>query len=38
MVEATGGEQNLYDPWLIDEGTLKPVGFKYQVPGQHLSV
>jgi Domain of unknown function (DUF3883) len=32
-VMATGGKQTLYDPWRVDDGTLTPVGFRYQVPG-----
>ena len=31
-VTATGGKQHLYDPWRLDDGTLTPVGFRYQVP------
>jgi hypothetical protein len=31
-VTATGGEQHLYDPWHIDDGTLMPLGFRYQGP------
>jgi hypothetical protein len=30
---ATGGKQTSYDPWRLDDGTLTPVGFRYQVPG-----
>jgi hypothetical protein len=32
-VTATGGKRHLYDPWRLDDGTLKPLGFRYQVPG-----
>ena len=31
-VIATGGKRDLYDPWRVDDGTLTPVGFRYQVP------
>lgn len=31
-VTATGGKIRLYDPWLIDDGTLVPLGFRYLVP------
>jgi hypothetical protein len=31
-VTATGGKQHLYDPWRLDDGTLIPLGFRYQVP------
>ena len=31
-VIATGGEHHLYDPWRLDDGTLTPLGFRYQVP------
>jgi Domain of unknown function (DUF3883) len=31
-VTATGGKQHCYDPWQLDEGTLIPLGFRYQVP------
>jgi len=31
-VTATGGIRHLYDPWCLDDGTLTPVGFRYQVP------
>jgi Domain of unknown function (DUF3883) len=34
-VTATGGRRHLYDPWRLDDGTLKPLGFRYQVPGMH---
>jgi len=33
-VTATGGNCHRYDPWHIDDGTLKPLGFKYRVPDQ----
>ena len=33
-VTATGGICRRYDPWHIDDGTLKPLGFKYRVPDQ----
>ena len=32
-VMATGGRRHLYDPWRLDDGTLTPLGFRYQVPG-----
>ena len=31
-VITTEGKQHLYDPWHLDDGTLKPLGFRYQVP------
>jgi hypothetical protein len=31
-VAATGGVRHLFDPWHIDDGTLTPLGFRYQVP------
>jgi hypothetical protein len=31
-VTATGGVRHHYDPWHIDDGTLIPLGFRYQVP------
>jgi hypothetical protein len=31
-VEATGGDRQVLDPWQIDEGTLTPIGFRYQPP------
>lgn len=31
-VTATGGEHHCYDPWRLDDGTLIPLGFRYQVP------
>jgi hypothetical protein len=31
-VTATGGTCTSYDPWHLDDGTLKPLGFRYQVP------
>jgi hypothetical protein len=33
-INATGGMRHLNDPWHIDDGTLTPLGFKYQVPTQ----
>jgi len=33
-VTATGGIHRLFDPWHIDDGTLTPLGFRYQVPNQ----
>ena len=33
-VTATGGIRYLYDPWYLDDGTLTPLGFRYQVPVQ----
>jgi hypothetical protein len=29
---ATGGKRQLHDPWRLDDGTLTPLGFRYQVP------
>lgn len=34
-VAATGGEHHVYDPWRLDDGTLTPLGFSYQVPAIH---
>jgi hypothetical protein len=34
-VTATGGEHHSYDPWRLDDGTLKPLGFLYQVPARY---
>jgi Domain of unknown function (DUF3883) len=31
-VNATGGKCYSYDPWRLDDGTLTPLGFRYQVP------
>ena len=31
-VTATGGKHHYYDPWRLNEGTLTPLGFRYQVP------
>jgi hypothetical protein len=31
-VTATGGKQHCYDPWRLNEGTLTPIGFRYQIP------
>jgi Domain of unknown function (DUF3883) len=31
-VIASGGDRNLFDPWPINDGTLTPLGFRYQVP------
>ena len=33
-VTASGGIRHPHDPWHIDDGTLRPLGFKYQVPDQ----
>ena len=30
-VTATGGARHFYDPWRLDDGTLTPLGFRYQV-------
>jgi hypothetical protein len=30
-VTATGGVRHLYDPWNISEGTLTPIGYRYQL-------
>ena len=32
MVAATGGKHRCFDPWRLDDGTLTPLGFRYQVP------
>ena len=31
-VVATGGIPHPFDPWNIDDGTLTPIGFRYQPP------
>lgn len=31
-VLANGGKQHRYDPCRLDDGTLIPLGFRYQVP------
>jgi hypothetical protein len=36
-VPAAGGVRYVLDPWNIDDGTLKPVGFRYQIPAQPFS-
>jgi Domain of unknown function (DUF3883) len=36
-VTAAGGDRNLFDPWPIDDGTLLPLGFRYQVPGRRIT-
>ncbi len=33
-INVTGGVCHLNDPWHIDDGTLAPLGFRYQVPPQ----
>lgn len=33
-VTATGGKHHCYDPWRLNQGTLTPLGFRYQVPAQ----
>ena len=33
-VTATGGDEQVYDPWLIGNGTLVPLGFRYIVPDE----
>ena len=33
-VTAASGERHLYDPWHMDDGTLTPIGFRYQIPDQ----
>jgi hypothetical protein len=33
-VTATGGDEHVYDPWLIGNGTLVPLGFRYIVPDE----
>ena len=35
-VTASGGICRRHDPWRIDDGTLRPLGFKYRVPGQRV--
>jgi hypothetical protein len=32
IVIATGGNHHCYDPWRVGDGTLTPLGFRYQVP------
>jgi hypothetical protein len=34
IITVTGGVHRLYDPWRLDDGTLMPLGFRYQVPAQ----
>lgn len=34
-ITASGGNEHSYDPWRLDDGTLTPVGFRYQVPTRH---
>jgi uncharacterized protein DUF3883 len=31
-VAATGGIPRIHDPWRIDDGTLEPIGYRYQPP------
>jgi hypothetical protein len=31
-ITATGGKEHIYDPWRLEEGTLTPLGFRYEVP------
>ena len=31
-VVATGGARHVYDPWNLDDGTLMPIGYRYQTP------
>jgi hypothetical protein len=33
-VTAAGGQYHCYDPWHLDDGTLTPLGFRYQVPAK----
>lgn len=33
-VTAKGGVRHIRDPWYIDDGTMTPLGFRYQVPAQ----
>ena len=33
-VTVTGGIRRLYDPWYLEDGTLLPLGFRYQVPAR----
>jgi hypothetical protein len=32
-VTVTGGQRHVYDPWRLDDGSLKPLGFRYRIPG-----
>jgi hypothetical protein len=36
-VTAAGGDRNIFDPWPIDDGTLTPLGFRYQVPDRRFT-
>lgn len=31
-VTASGGDISVYRPWIIDAGTLSPIGYRYEVP------
>lgn len=31
-VSASGGNETVFLPWEIDQGTLNPIGFSYDVP------
>jgi hypothetical protein len=33
-ITATGGVRHRYDPWHVDDEALRPLGFRYQVPGK----
>ena len=33
-ITATGGQRHRYDPWRLEDGTLRPLGFRYQVPAE----
>jgi hypothetical protein len=34
IVTATGGKHHCHDPWRLGDGTLTPLGFRYQVPAK----
>jgi hypothetical protein len=37
-VAAAGGIRHLYDPWNLADGTLTPLGFRYQAPARQTSI
>jgi Domain of unknown function (DUF3883)/EVE domain len=37
-VTAAGGEHHCYDPWQLEDGTLIPLGFRYQVPATRTQI
>ncbi len=37
-INVTGGVRHLNDPWHIDDGTLIPLGFRYQVPARERPI